>query len=102
MIVITGIIKLESENELARVKEALIRRAIRSRADAGNIDYVFAQSLEDPTEIRLTEKWEDEATLNAHLKIPDEEFGVIITTAKIERAVVVSSEVSSERELLNR
>jgi quinol monooxygenase YgiN len=56
MIVITGIIKLESENELARVKEALIRRAIRSRADAGNIDYVFAQSLEDPTEIRLTEK----------------------------------------------
>ena len=40
--------------------------------------------------------------MNAHLKIPDEEFGVIIMTAKIERAVVFSSEVSSERELLNR
>ncbi|MFT4561543.1 MAG: quinol monooxygenase YgiN [Gammaproteobacteria bacterium] len=102
MIVITGTIKLESVDELERVKAALIRRAVRSRADAGNIDYVFSQSLEDPTEIRLTEKWEDETTLNAHLKIPDEEFGVIITTAKIERAIVVSSEVTAEKELLNR
>ena len=32
----------------------------------------------------------------------DEEFGVIITTAKIERAIVVSSEVTAEKELLNR
>jgi quinol monooxygenase YgiN len=102
MIVITGTIKLESVDELERVKEALIRRAVRSRADAGNIGYVFSQSLEDPTEIRLTEKWEDETTLNAHLKIPDDEFGTIITTAKIERAIVVSSEVTAEKELLNR
>jgi quinol monooxygenase YgiN len=102
MIVVTGIIKLESVEDLASVKDALIRRAVRSRADAGNIDYVFAQSLEDPTEIRLTEKWQDATTLNAHLKIPDEEFAAIITTAKIERAIVVSNEVTAEKELLNR
>ena len=102
MLIITGTIKVESEQELARVKDALIRRAERSRTDEGNIDYVFAQNLEDPTEIRLTEKWQSEATLNAHLQIPDEEFSAIIGSAKILRAVVSASEVTSERELLNR
>ncbi|MGI9285299.1 MAG: putative quinol monooxygenase [Pseudomonadales bacterium] len=102
MLIITGTIKVESEEELARVKDALVRRAKKSRADEGNIDYVFAKNLEDPTEIRLTEKWEDEATLTAHLETPDDEFDAVISAAKIERAMVVSHEVSSKRELLNR
>ena len=102
MLIITGTIKVESEEEVARVKDALVRRAERSRADEGNIDYVFAQNLEDPTEIRLTEKWQSEATLNAHLQIPDKEFSEIIGSARIRRAVVTASDVNSERELLNR
>jgi len=102
MLIITGTIKVESEQELARVKDALIRRAKRSRQDEGNIDYVFAQNLEDPTEVRLTEKWDSEASLNAHLAIVDEEFNAVLGSAKIKSAVVISNEATNERELLNR
>ncbi len=55
MLIITGTIKIESEEELARVKDALTRRAQRSRADEGNIDYVFSQNLEDPTHRKMGE-----------------------------------------------
>lgn len=102
MLIITGTIKLESEAELARVRNTLVRRAERSRADAGNIDYVFAQSLEDPTEIRLTETWDSEASLNAHLQLPDEDFATVIATAKIERARIVVHDASNERILMER
>ena len=102
MIIITGTIKLDSIDEANRVLPALIGRAGRSRQDQGNIDYQFSQSIEDPTEFQLMEKWEEEASLNAHLKIPDEEFGELMTTAKIERAVVVSYDATNERELMKR
>ena len=102
MLVITGTIKLHSVDEFERVKGVLIGRAIKSRADAGNIDYVFAQSIEDPSEIRLMEKWQDEDSLNAHLQIPDDEFNAVIGAAKLERALVVSHEVIDQRTLLDR
>lgn len=102
MIIITGTIKVETEDEFTRVKDALVRRAKRSREDEGNIDYVFSQNLEDPTIIHLTEKWKNDTVLNAHLQIPDEEFGTILDTAKIERATVVSYEIAKERVLLER
>lgn len=102
MIIITGKIKVQSSEELARVKEALIRRAQKSRTDKGNIEYIFSQNLEDPTEIILTEKWTDLASLQEHLQIPDEEFSKIIGSALIERAVVLSHEATAERTLLER
>lgn len=102
MLIITGTIKVESEEELARIRPALVRRAIKSRSDEGNIEYVFTQNLEDLTEIHLIEKWEDEAALNAHLEVPDEEFGNVIASAKIEKAIVTCNEASNERVLLER
>lgn len=102
MIVITGRIKVQSIEELHRVKDGLIRRAQRSRADNGNIEYMFSQNLEDPTEIILTEKWVDETSLQDHLNIPDEEFTQIISSAHITKALVTSNEVKAERILLER
>ena len=102
MIIITGTIKVESEAELLRVKDTLVRRAVKSRADAGNIDYVFTQNLEDPSEIRLVEKWESDAALNAHLEIPDEEFNAVIGSAKLTGAVVTAVEAGEERVLMQR
>jgi len=48
MLIVTGIIRVESEDELVGVKAALVKRAIKSRQDAGNIDYAFSVSVEDP------------------------------------------------------
>ena len=102
MILITGIIKVETVEEIERLTGALIRRAERSRKDEGNVDYVFSASLEDPLEIRLFESWENEESLNAHLAIPDEEFSGIIANARLESAVVVLNKVSEHREMLRR
>lgn len=102
MIIVTGTVKVETLEEVERVKDVLNRRAARSRGDDGCLDYVFAQSLEDPTEIRVIEKWEDEEKLNAHLAIPDEEFNNLLATLKLTSAVVVANETASERELLKR
>jgi quinol monooxygenase YgiN len=102
MIIITGSIKTGSVGEIVRIKNALLRRAQKSRQDAGNIEYVFSQNLEDPTEILLTEKWDDEASLQAHLKVPDDEFNAVLKTAKIERALVTAYEAANARELMKR
>lgn len=102
MIIITGKIKVQSSEEVEKVKDALRRRAQQSRTDHGNIEYVFSQNLEDPTEIILTEKWTDVTSLQEHLKVPDEEFSKIIGSALIERALVTSNEVTAERTLLER
>ena len=102
MIIITGTIKVQSIEELNRVKAILIHRAKQSRADQGNIAYVFAQNIEDPTELMLTEKWVDETSLQAHLNKTDEEFTKIMGSALIDRAVVTAHEVTTERTLLKR
>ncbi|PCI75566.1 MAG: hypothetical protein COB20_12650 [SAR86 cluster bacterium] len=102
MIIVTGNLKLESVEELASVRQALIGRAQRSRKDAGCLDYAFSQSLEDPTEIRLTEKWESAELLQAHLEIPDEEFGVLLSTAKITTATIVSNDCGEDQLLMQR
>jgi quinol monooxygenase YgiN len=102
MLVITGVIKAESVKEIEKVTAALAARAARSRQDEGNIDYAFSVNIEDQTEIRLVEKWESEALLNAHLEIPDEAFSAAMADAKIVTARVVSNEVTEERVLLDR
>lgn len=102
MIVITGTVKLASEEEVERVREILVGRAVRSRAEEGNLDYLFSVSLEDPTEIRVIEKWESDEALRAHLAVPDPEFGELLANAEIESAVAVVHETSSERVLFER
>lgn len=102
MIVVTGTIELKTAEELDRVKSTLIRRAEKSRADAGNVDYVFSVNLENPLQIRLVEYWESEDLLNAHLMVPDDEFNVVIANAKIESAIVDLHEIATSRELLRR
>lgn len=47
MLIVTGVIRAESEEEIAKVKDALCRRAAKSRQDPGNIDYAFSISIED-------------------------------------------------------
>jgi len=102
MIIVTGTIEVDNAVELERVKSALIRRASKSRVDEGNIEYVFSISLENPLQIRLVEKWQSEALLDAHLMVPDEEFNDVIATAKITHASVDMHEVSVSKELLRR
>lgn len=102
MIIVLGSIRLEDEAECERVKRALAARAARSRRDAGNLAYSFAVSIEDPTEILLTECWESEAQLHAHLAIPDPEFSALLASARIRSATVTAYQGSQARVLMSR
>ena len=102
MIIITGTIKVESEKEFLSVREALVARTRRSKKDKGNIEYAFSQDLADPGLVHLIEKWEDEASLHAHLEIPDEEFSQVMTNANIVSARVTSYEAADEKLLMSR
>lgn len=102
MLIVTGTIKGKSREQIDEIKEALTRRAQKSREDDGCLDYAFSVNLEDPTEIRLVERWESEEKLMAHLQIPDPEFTHLIDTAEVRNALVVVGEVTVERELLKR
>lgn len=102
MVIILGTITLETADDFERIEGELVRRAARSRADPGNIDYAFSRSIEDPAVIRLTEIWEDEGSLNAHLQIPDEAFAAVLANTRIASARVTSHEVSGGRVLMER
>jgi len=102
MLVITGVIKLGAEADFSTIAKILANRAQRSRSDNGCIDYAFSVSVENPREIRLIEKWENEELLNLHLQIPDPEFNTALATADISQAKVVAYEAGTERTLLDR
>ena len=102
MLVITGTIRLGSVEELERVRGVLVARAERSRSEAGCLDYQFARSLDDPTEIRLIEKWASRADLEAHLAVPDPAFGELLEQADIAAATVLVCEAGEERLMLAR
>ena len=102
MILVTGTIEVESVDEVQRVKAALIRRAEKSRADEGCIDYVFSIPLDHPTQIRLFETWESEELLDAHLMVPDEEFNQLLAGAKLVTAKVDMHLVAETRTLMTR
>ena len=102
MLIITGVIRLGSTEEFERARAALAARAVRSRADAGCLDYAFSQSLDDPLEIRLIEKWASKADLDAHLAIPDPEFSALLADAEIAAARVLVADAGEERMMMER
>ena len=57
----------------ARRDEFLAERLERmrtSRAEAGCLEYTFASDPLDPGRVLLTERWADQAALDAHLAAP--------------------------------
>ena len=77
MIVISGTGTLAPENTEAFMAAAN-EMAAASRAEDGNIEYVF--SVEAPGKIRFFECWEGEEALSAHFTAPHiAAFGAAIT-----------------------
>jgi quinol monooxygenase YgiN len=69
MIVVIGQFRMPVENmEAARPLMAKVMLA--TRAEAGCIEYNYAEDLLDPGLIRVSEVWETREQLTAHLKTP--------------------------------
>jgi quinol monooxygenase YgiN len=69
MIVIMGTIEVEA-GAIDGVKEALATMEAATREETGCHTYAFATDINSPTTIRLVERWESMAALEAHFRSP--------------------------------
>nr|WP_321512542.1 putative quinol monooxygenase [uncultured Hyphomonas sp.] len=69
MIIIEGTVRVPADRiEAARpAMETMIRA---SRAEAGCLDYAYSLDVLDPGLVRVTERWESRAALQAHFAAP--------------------------------
>ena len=67
MIVVEGTVRVDPEI-LDRARPAMLRMIAASRAEAGCIDYAYAQDLADAGLIRVAERWQSREALAAHFQ----------------------------------
>jgi len=69
MIVVNA--KIESTAaDIAAMQPAIAAMETASRAEAGCHDYTFSIELNNPDVLRITERWDDMAALEAHFGMP--------------------------------
>jgi quinol monooxygenase YgiN len=56
------------EGKEDRLRDILLALVVESRQEKGNVRYDLLVGLDDPRDLALHEVWENEATLNAHLR----------------------------------
>jgi quinol monooxygenase YgiN len=69
MIVVNVIID-STEADVAALRQAIAEMEKASRAEPGCEDYTFSVELNDPTRLRVTERWRDAESLRAHFLTP--------------------------------
>lgn len=80
--------------------ELLEEMAVRSRAEAGVIDYRVTVDLEDPNTFRIIEQYEDEAAFESHESSNHlEQFQSNLTPCLAEDAELTRFTVTSETTL---
>lgn len=65
MILVIGTVRIAPE-KIALALPAMDKMATASRAEAGCLEYTYAQDVFDPKIIHVIEKWSDENSLDAH------------------------------------
>ena len=69
MLMVIGTAKL-GEGAIDAGRAALEAMITASREEEGCIDYAYSLDILDPTIMRITEKWVDEAALVTHFQTP--------------------------------
>lgn len=69
MLIVAGEIVVEP-GAVDAVRDALQTMEAETRKETGCITYAFSVDVNDPTMVRIFERWASEAALAAHLKSP--------------------------------
>lgn len=69
MIVVNAVVK-STQEDIVALKRAITTMETASRAEAGCDDYTFSVELNDPTVLRITERWHSVEHLKAHFATP--------------------------------
>jgi quinol monooxygenase YgiN len=68
-LLITGVFRIPPENVEA-LRPHMLAMVQISRAEAGCLDYAYAEDILEPGLIRVLERWTDQACLDAHAAAP--------------------------------
>lgn len=68
-IVVNVVVEMDGAG-FAAMRAPLLAMQAASRAEDGCQDYTFSVELDSPTTIRITERWDDLASLIAHFATP--------------------------------
>lgn len=69
MLIVHVTAEVSAENFVA-LQPVAAKMVAASNAEAGCVSYVFARDLVEPTLLRITEVWRDQAALDAHFATP--------------------------------
>jgi quinol monooxygenase YgiN len=88
MILVEGQVRLAA-GEIDRLADAMRAQIEATRAEEGCELYAFAVDVLDPQTLRISERWTDQAALDAHMKAPHmAAFNQALGTARIESVKV--------------
>jgi len=66
MIIVLGVFEVEA-GDRTRFLEGKGPQVLATRAEAGCVEYAFSADADDPGRVRLVERWESMADLEAHV-----------------------------------
>lgn len=69
MLIIEGWMRF-APGEIDKFSEAAQMMVEATRGEAGCLHYSFARDMTDPDILRIAERWEDQASLEAHSRSP--------------------------------
>ncbi|NQX88169.1 MAG: antibiotic biosynthesis monooxygenase [Halioglobus sp.] len=69
MIVVNGIVRT-TQTDIDALQQAIAAMEEASRKETGCVDYTFSIELNNPDILRITEKWDNENALKAHMASP--------------------------------
>ena len=69
MIIVTGTARF-GEGEIERLRDTLAATVAATRAEEGCEHYCYAVDISDPRLLRISERWRDEASIEAHMQAP--------------------------------
>ena len=69
MVLIAGTIRLPAER-LSDARPVMAQMVSASRAEAGCLEYSYAEDVLEPGLIHVKERWADREALDAHLRMP--------------------------------
>jgi quinol monooxygenase YgiN len=100
MIIVTGKGRM-GPGELDRLQGEMAAMMAATHQEDGCIQYDFSRSMADPDVMLISERWRDQAALDAHFKTPHmATFNAAMGDAQVLELKVVSYEAADERVLI--
>ncbi|MFM9852415.1 MAG: putative quinol monooxygenase [Sphingomonadaceae bacterium] len=100
MIIVMGHAKLAA-GDIDRLTDAMTAMVVATNAEEGCELYCFARDVTDPDMLIISERWRDQAALDAHFKAPHmATFNTALATATVSALSVKAYENGTVRTLM--